>query len=240
MCAKSASATRSSFQRSDSARTRRNRIERCQRSPATSVTCIDAEPSCRIDDDRRRPNAASETRACGRASATIVQAGAAIAHSQNSSPPTNGRRSRTGNWRRLRNRRTSRRYLEKRQNQRSASAPGTTSSQSSSGEPKLTDPTQPFRSLAPPLPASRSRSRSSDRCGMIILKSAMLTPCGGAPARPCSAGVAGGAAGFAVTLVARASVLRVRDDELVVVGRVASGLGLQDVGVGLDDVLQVA
>ena len=47
MCANSASAIRSSFQRSDSPSMRRNRIDRCQRSPATSATRIDAEPSCR-------------------------------------------------------------------------------------------------------------------------------------------------------------------------------------------------
>ena len=51
-------------QRSDSPRVRRKRIDRCQRLPLTSWTCIDAEPSCRIT--RSTPALrTSEVTACG-------------------------------------------------------------------------------------------------------------------------------------------------------------------------------
>ena len=87
---------------------RRNRIERCQRSPATSGVRIDAEPSCRMT--RSTPAVrTSETAAVGRASARIVQALARIRHSQNSRPPKIGNRSRTGSRRCCRKRRASRR-----------------------------------------------------------------------------------------------------------------------------------
>jgi hypothetical protein len=48
MRAKTAIAMRSSCQLRASPSVRRKRVERCHRSPGTSLTRMDAEPSCRI------------------------------------------------------------------------------------------------------------------------------------------------------------------------------------------------
>ena len=77
MCAKSASAIRSFVHCSDSARTRRNLVDRCHRSGFTSVTCMDAEPSCNTT--RSTPAVrTSATVAFGRASARMVKLKARI------------------------------------------------------------------------------------------------------------------------------------------------------------------
>ena len=98
VCAKSASATRSPFQLSASANTRRNCTERRHRSGLTSFTYIDAEPSCRIT--MSAPDFRTiTTRACGRARATMSRLAATMRLSQKARSPKTVNRSRTGSTR---------------------------------------------------------------------------------------------------------------------------------------------
>jgi hypothetical protein len=146
MWANSASATRSSSQRSDSPSVRRNRIERCQRlaprTPAsaplrlTSLTCIDAEPSCSTTKSTPAVRM-SAVEVCGRASATMVSASAPMRHSQNRSSPSHGRRSRTGISRRRRNADTSLRRTHAWRSHSSSSRAGAPSSGRYCGAPKV-------------------------------------------------------------------------------------------------------
>ena len=93
MRANSASEMRSSFQLSESASRRRNRVERCQRSPETSLTRIDAEPSSRITRSIPPWRTSGPGRA-GAASASTRQAIAAVTHSQKGRSPAWPKRSR--------------------------------------------------------------------------------------------------------------------------------------------------
>ena len=188
MCANSAMASRSSRQPSDSPSVRRNLIDRCQRSPATSLVRIDADPSCRTT--RSMPAVRiTETVAAGRASARIAKALAKMTASQNTSPPRTGKRSRTGRRRCWRNRRASRRRAPNCHTQITSSAAGTPSSHRKCGSPKRTllisipvsTCCQPFLTLAPPFPASGLSLRSSPRFGITILNWLMSVPFGGPP-----------------------------------------------------------
>ena len=124
--ANSASATRSSSHRSDSPSARRKRIERCQRSPATSRTRIDADPSWRTT--MSTPAAAGNgTLAAGRAIATMSSAAAVMRNSHDTRPPSVSR-SRTGKMRRRRNARRSRSRATKCQLQKTSRIAGATSS----------------------------------------------------------------------------------------------------------------
>ncbi len=95
MRAKTARAMRSSFQLMESPSMRRKRVDRCHRSPGTSLTRIDADPSWRRTRSMppwRRASAGP----CGRARATMMKMQATIRQSQKGSSPATAKRERMG------------------------------------------------------------------------------------------------------------------------------------------------
>lgn len=125
---------RSSFQLRESPSRRRNVIARCQRLPATSFTCIDAEPSCSTTiSTPARPT--TVVTPCGRAVATITAAVAKIRQSQNGRSPARPNRSRTGTKRCSRRRRRSDHRRTRRKTHATSSTAGAASSHRKCGAP---------------------------------------------------------------------------------------------------------
>ena len=107
------------------------------RRPPTSPTCIDAEPSCRMTRSTPAVRMIDEV-VWGRATAVMVRPSASSRHSQNSSSPRNGIRSRTGISRRRRSAATSPRRCHAWRSHSSSSTPGTTrSGRDTRGAPNL-------------------------------------------------------------------------------------------------------
>ena len=146
---------RSSFQLSESPSSRRKSIDRCQRLPRTSMTCIDADPSCRTT--RSMPaRLTTVVTPRGRASASANNADAKIRNNQSHKSPPRANRSRTGTERRARKCRRSTRRRQNRHAHSSRNTAGTARSHKNCGAPKSTSPPKPWRRRVVITPCARA------------------------------------------------------------------------------------